>query len=211
MKKRKLFITFEGGEGSGKSTQIRRLVRRLEKEKYAVIATREPGGTPIGEKIRKITHNPRNTEMAGITEAYLMAAARAQHVHEVIKPALKDKRIIVSDRFLDSSLVYQGAGRGLTIEAIYELNQMAVDGIMPDLTIYLDITPMHGRKRKEAAGKLDRMDQQKDDFYIKIYRGYRKIIQKAGERYCVLDAESGADELAESIWEKVSILLAKNK
>jgi len=204
MKKRKLFVTFEGGEGSGKTTQIRRLAKRLEKEKYAHVVTREPGGTSIGEKIRKITHNPDNAELCDIAEAYLMVAARAQHVHEVIKPALKAKKIVICDRFLDSTLAYQGIGRGLGVEQMEELNKLAVDKLEPDVTVYLDITPKQGIKRKlESRGKPDRLDQQKDDFYIKIYRGYRKLIQKSSGRFFVLDAESELNVLEEKIWNAV--------
>ncbi len=212
MKKQRLFITFEGGEGSGKTTQIKRLAKRLETAGFDFIVTREPGGTDIGEKIRKITHDPDNGEMTGLTEAYLMAAARAQHVAEVIKPALKEKQIVVSDRFVDSSSVYQGYGRNLTPELVETLNELAVDGMIPDITIYLDITPQQGMKRKkDAKGKMDRLDQQKDEFYVRIYRGYRKLIQKDSKRFLVIDAENEPEALEEKIWDAVSEKLGIKK
>lgn len=203
MKKQSFFISFEGLEGSGKSTQIAKLVKKLKTQGYEVVATREPGGTPIGEKIRKITHDKNNSELTAKTEAYLMSAARAQHVEEVIKPALKQKKIVICDRFLDSSLAYQGYGRKLGVETIEELNRLAVDDLMPDLTVYLDITPEEGTKRRNGTNKLDRLDLQSKEFYSRVYAGYRQLLQKNRGRFLVLDAEDTPENIATLIWEEV--------
>lgn len=205
MKNRGFFITFEGLEGSGKTTQIKLLVKKLQKAGHHVVATREPGGTEIGEKIRKITHDHRHDHLSSIAEAYLMAAARAQHVVEVIKPALKErKNVVISDRFLDSSLAYQGVGRGLGIEEVITLNELAVDGISPDLTIYLDIPPQTGLQRKKKNGdRLDRLDSQSEEFYSRVYRGYRTLMSKYPTRVVAIDAEGDIGEIAEIVWGEV--------
>ncbi len=204
MKNRGFFITFEGLEGSGKTTQIKLLVKKLQKAGYHVVATREPGGTEIGEKIRKITHDHRHDHLSSTAEAYLMAAARAQHVVEVIKPALNEGKTVISDRFLDSSLAYQGVGRKLGMDEIVTLNEPAVDGIEPDMTIYLDIPPQTGLQRKKKNGdRLDRLDSQSEEFYSRVYRGYRTLMSKYPTRVIAIDAEGDIGEIAQEVWKEV--------
>ena len=193
------FITFEGLEGSGKSTQIELLAQKLLQLNYPVVTTREPGGTAIGEAIRAITHNPKNKELTPVAEAYLMAASRAQHVETVIKPALSKGKIVLCDRFLDSSLAYQGAGRKLGIEEILLLNHLAVEDILPDLTIYLAIDPDSGQSRRSKTQKVDRLDLQPRDFYQRVHQGYEKIIAKKPARFLVIDAQSDSATIAKEI------------
>src|SRR3989344_2241785 len=144
MKQGGLFITFEGLEGSGKSTQIGYLASKLKELNYNLKATREPGGTRIGELIRQITHNKDNVDLTSVAESYLMAASRAQHVREIIRPALEQGYIVLCDRFLDSSLAYQGYGRNLGEDEIYTLNKMAIGDVYPDLTVFLNVAPEIG-------------------------------------------------------------------
>ena len=139
-----MFISLEGGEGSGKSTAIKTIVPRLEKLGYEVVLTREPGGTPIAEEIRNVILDKKNTNMDPMAEALLYAASRRQHIQEKILPALRLGKIVISDRFIDSSLAYQGGARGLGIEKIYELNQYATDGLLPDLAIFFELKPEDG-------------------------------------------------------------------
>src|SRR3989338_11285533 len=144
MKKKNLFIVFEGLEGSGKSTQAGLLASRLLEEGFDIKATREPGGTRIGELIRQITHSKDNLDLTAVAESYLMAASRAQHVREIIRPALEAGKIVICDRFIDSSLAYQGFGRELGEETIEQLNNLAIDGLWPDITFFLDISTNEG-------------------------------------------------------------------
>src|SRR3989337_4603595 len=154
MKKKNLFIVFEGLEGSGKSTQAGLLASRLLEEGFDIKATREPGGTRIGELIRQITHNKDNVDLTSVTESYLMAASRAQHVRDIIRPALEQGMVVLCDRFLDSSLAYQGYGRGLGEDEITVINKLAIDDVFPDLTIFLDVAPELGFQRRDGSGKI---------------------------------------------------------
>lgn len=207
--KRGFFITFEGGEGSGKSIQVEILTSHLREKGYPVIVTREPGGTRIGEQIRAITHNTENVDMEATTEAYLMAAARAQHVAQVIEPALEAGKIVVCDRFVDSSIVYQGYGRKLGAEAIARLNDMAVNGAVPDLTILLNVSPTIGLKRRAKSLKArDRLDLQQKEFYDRIYQGYLDLAKRERKRYVVIDANRPIVEVATDIWDVVGKDLA---
>ncbi len=205
------FITFEGLEGSGKSTQAGLLTGRLKEEGYQIVATREPGGTRIGEKIREITHGRENIDLTAISEAYLMAASRAQHVREIIKPALNSGKIVISDRYIDSSLAYQGYGRNLGEETIWQLNQLAIKDVIPDLTVFLDVTPEEGSSRRNHTDKIDRLDLQQKDFYERVYKGYKKLAEKYKERYFVVDSSRPIEEVAEKIWEKVKEILVQSK
>ena len=193
------FITFEGLEGSGKSTQIELLAQKLLQQNYPVVTTREPGGTAIGETIRAITHNPNNMELTPVAEAYLMAASRAQHVEMVIKPALSKGKIVLCDRFLDSSLAYQGAGRKLGIEEILLLNHLAMMNVLPALTIYLAIDPDSGQSRRSNTQKVDRLDLQSRDFYQRVHQGYEEIIAKTPARFLVIDAQKDSSTIAKEI------------
>ena len=198
---RGFFITFEGGDGSGKSTQISILKESLIEKGYDVILTREPGGTDISEKIRELILDPENGEMEDITEAYLYAAARAQLVRQLIKPALEEGKVVICDRFVDSSIAYQGFGRGLG-DAVGVINTYAVDDCMPDLTILLKLDPERGSSRI-AGREHDRIEQASDEFHRKVYEGYLELEKNYPERIFGVDASGTIEEIAEEIKRRV--------
>jgi dTMP kinase len=203
--KRGLFIVFEGGEGAGKSVQVKLLADRLRDAGKKVVVTREPGGTRIGEQIRAITHDTENVDLDPVAEAYLMAASRAQHVRETISPALEDGKIVISDRFVDSSIAYQGYGRNLGAKEIGALNEMAVNGAKPDLVILLDAPPAVGLARLDKEGKeKDRLDMQQKDFYDRVHTGYLALAKNNPSRYVVVDATKSIQEVASTIWNEVT-------
>lgn len=205
-----LFITFEGGEGAGKTTQADILVKRLQKEGYQVVTYREPGGTHISEQIRQITHNPENTDMVSATETYLMAASRAQLVAEHIKPDVERGVIIVCDRFLDSSLAYQGYGRGLGEDMVYRLNELAISQTLPDVTFLLNVPVAIGLARRNESVKVkDRLDKEKAEFYEKVYQGYLALAKKFENRYVVIDATKSVPDVANDIWTAIKEKLPK--
>ncbi|PWU67856.1 MULTISPECIES: dTMP kinase [Gracilibacillus] len=187
-----LFITFEGGEGAGKTTVLNRLAQRLEKENYQVVTTREPGGIPIAEKIRGIILDRSHTMMDARTEALLYAAARRQHLVEVVIPALEKNQIVLCDRFIDSSLAYQGVGRGLGMEEVYQINQFAIDGRMPDLTLFFDISPRDGLARIDhnKDREKNRLDVEALSFHQQVYDAYQQLIEKFPQRIKKIDANS---------------------
>ena len=193
-----MFITFEGADGSGKTTQFRLFAKFLEEKGYIVLTTREPGGTQISEKIRDIILDPANMEMSDMTEALLFAASRAQHVSQLIKPAVAEGTIVLCDRFMDSSIAYQGYARGLG-DCVRVINEYAVQGMQPDLTFFLDLSPEDGRKRNIAAGKADRMEKQDIAFHDKVYEGYKQLAQIYSQRYVVIDASGTKEEVQERI------------
>ncbi len=203
------FITFEGVEGSGKSTQVGLLASRMKEEKLDIVVTREPGGTRIGELIRNITHGRENVDLTGVAEAYLMSSARAQLVREIIKPALTGGKIVMADRCIDSSLADQGYGRELGEETIEQLNKLAIENVMPHLTIFLDVTPEVGFARRNGTEKIDRLDLQQKDFYNRVYNGYKKLAEKYKERYFVVDSSKSITEVEEKIWERVIKIIRK--
>ena len=207
MKKKNLFIVFEGLEGSGKSTQAGLLASRLLEEGFDIKATREPGGTRIGELIRQITHSKDNVDLTAVAESCLMAASRAQHVREIIRPALDSGKIVISDRFVDSSLAYQGYGRELGEGKITALNKMAVGEVIPDIVIFLDVLPEIGFKRRNGTSKIDRLDLQQNDFYLRVYEGYIKLAGKNKDKYFVVDSSKSIEEVSRVIWQKVKSLL----
>lgn len=177
------FITFEGGEGVGKSTQLRLLKEYMESTNQSAVFTREPGGNAISEQIRDIILNPDNTDMNGMCEALLYAAARAQVVVQVIKPALEAGQLVICDRFIDSSAAYQGNARGLGVENVLEINRHAIQGCMPDLTVFIDLPPDKSFRSKAKSAQLsDRLEHESDEFYEKVYEGYQKMIALAGGR-----------------------------
>ena len=204
-----MFITFEGGEGSGKSTAIERLGERLSSLGKRVLITREPGGTPISEEIRSIILDRKNTGMDPWTEALLYAASRRQHVKEKIEPALKEGTIVISDRYVDSSLAYQGGARGLGIEKVLALNQFALDGVMPDLTIFFDLAPETGlgRIRKNQEREVNRLDLERISFHEKVREAFLVLKEMFPERIKVIDANLSPDKVFEEIWNLVSLLL----
>lgn len=210
--KRGFFITFEGGEGAGKSIQVEILASHLHEEGYPVKVTREPGGTRIGEQIRSITHNSENVDLEATTEAYLMAAARAQHVEQVIFPSLEAGHIVVSDRYVDSSIAYQGYGRKLGPEKIAGLNDLAVNGAIPDLTILLDVSVERGHRRRNKSLKpKDRLDLQQKEFYERVHNGYLTLAKKNKGRYVVINAERPIEDVAQEVWKVVKEALEKHK
>lgn len=203
-----LFITFEGLEGSGKSTQVGLLASKLREDGKDIVVTREPGGTRIGEQIRDITHNKDNVDLTAVAEAYLMAASRSQHVRQIIRPALAAGKIVICDRYIDSSLAYQGYGRELGVEAIEQLNNEAIDNCMPDLTIFLDVPPEVGIGRRNGSEKIDRLDLQQKDFYQRVYQGYKNLAEKYKERFVVIDSRDSIEHVSDCIKEKVLHLIS---
>ena len=201
------FITFEGGDGSGKSTQISLLRDWLLQAGYDVILTREPGGTQISEKIRELILDPDNKEMADMTEALLYAAARAQLVSQLIKPALEEGKVVICDRFVDSSIAYQAYGRGLG-DAVGVINTYAVDGCMPNLTILLRLDPEKGSSRI-ADREHDRIEQAPDTFHRKVYEGYLELEKNYPERIFGIDATGTIDEIAEEIRNRVRAVISR--
>lgn len=171
--KRGLFITTEGTDGSGKTTQIKLIESYLKGKGFEVVVTREPGGTSIGEKIRSIILDTENSDMAYITEMMLYASARAQLVNELIKPSLSEGKVVICDRFIDSSYVYQGFGRNIDIELIERVNRIALDGIMPDVTLFFDIDPEVALERRIQSTGADRIEREAMDFHRKVYNGYK--------------------------------------
>ena len=207
---RGFFITFEGLEGAGKSIQVEILTSHLSERGYPIVVTREPGGTRIGEQIRAITHNTENVDLTATTEAYLMAAARAQHVNQIIEPGLAAGKIIICDRFVDSSIAYQGYGRKLGPDVIARLNEVAVNGAKPDLTFYLDIPVELGLNRRKKSNKVnDRLDLQQKEFYNRVHEGYAEIVKKNQKRYVIIDATQTIVDSASQIWKIVEQKLQK--
>ena len=195
---RGLFISFEGTDGSGKSTQYRLFADFLRQQGCEVVTTREPGGTPISEKIRSIILDPDNTEMDDMTEALLFAAGRAQHVAQLIRPSVEEGKIVLCDRFMDSSIAYQGYARGLG-DCVRIINEYAVAGMQPDLTFLLDLPPQAGRQRNVKAGKADRLEKQAMEFHNKVYEGYKKLAEIYSDRFIVIDASGSIEEVQEEI------------
>lgn len=196
---RGIFITMEGPDGSGKSTQIELLRGYLEEKGYDVIITREPGGTVISEAIREIILNKDFTEMSSMTELMLYASARAQLVSEVIGPAIDSGKAVISDRFVDSSVVYQGIARGLGVDTVYEVNSYAIQGYMPDITFLLDLSAEEGVRRKKDQKELDRMEQESLDFHRKVVEGYRTLAEKSPDRIVRIDATLPIEEIYDTI------------
>ncbi len=171
-----MFITFEGPDGSGKSTIIQKVYDYLIENDYEVIKTREPGGSPIAEKIRDLILDTENTKMGYRTEALLYAASRAQHVEETILPALNENKIVLCDRFLISSLAYQGVGRDLGIENVRKINEFAINGVFPDFVLFFDVDPITTLKRKSSLDTADRLEKEGNNFHERVYNGYKQIL-----------------------------------
>lgn len=204
-----LFITMEGTDGAGKTTQIKLLEEYLIHKGYKVVCTREPGGTPISEKIREIIIDKNNTEMTDMTEALLYAAARAQHVDEVILPALKEGGIVISDRFVDSSVVYQGFARSIGERLIKNINKYAVGDLEPDITFFLKLKPEDGLARKRNQAELDRLEAEKFSFHQRVYDGYVRLSKRCKSRIQVVDALKPIEEIHNVIVSGVDSLLEK--
>jgi len=190
-----MFVTFEGLDGSGKTTQVELLAARLRSEGREVVATREPGGTELGEEIRRLVLH--GGDVAPWAEAALYAASRAQHVEEVIRPALERGAVVLCDRYVDSSVAYQGVGRGLGLDRVLELNLAAIGGLMPDRTILLRLEPgaIHDRLR----GVPDRLERAGDDFHGRVAAAYEELAERYPDRIVVVDASRPRDDIADAI------------
>lgn len=199
------FIVFEGSDGSGKTTVLNEVRKYLDKKGVDYLMTREPGGTKIGEKIREILIDNNNGEMDDRTEALLFAAARSQSVEEILKPAIKEKELVISDRYVLSSLAYQGYARELGIDNIRQINEFATEQLAPDFTFFLDVDPITVIKRKRGVVEADRFEEEKDNFHQRVYDGYKKIIDY--HKCIIIDASRTVDEVVKSTLEKLEHIL----
>lgn len=198
-----MFITLEGPDGSGKSTQAALLVTFLQEQGYEVTHTREPGGTAIGDQVREVVHSFKNTEMDPHTEVLLYVASRAQLVAQVIRPALEKGKLVVCDRYADSTLAYQGYGHGLDLTALHALLNFATGGLVPDLTLYFEISAEEGlkRRKKDAAGGGDwnRLDAYPVEFHQRVRDGYAALIRSAPNRWAVIDAAQSVEYVHQQV------------
>ncbi len=202
-----LFITFEGGDGAGKTTQLEKLAAWLRDRGHSVLVTREPGGTDVGNELRNIILH-RKGFLAPRAEALLYAADRAHHIHTVVRPALERGEIVVQDRYFDSSVAYQGAGRVLSEEEVRDLSLWATEGLIPDLTVVLDVPAEIARARRESTRDVyDRLEAESDDFHERVRRAYRRLADAEPNRFLVLDGQAPAEELHQRILNTVTSLL----
>lgn len=204
-----IFIAFEGPDGSGKSTIIREIVKYFKDRNIDVIETREPGGTVVGEAIRKILLDNRNKNMFPETEALLFAAARGQHVKEKIIPAIESGKVVLCDRFLLSSLVYQGIGRGLGVEEVRIINDFAIKGVRPDLTLFFHVEPETTLSRKTKGKKGDRLESEGMDFHKIVYNGYLNILENSCEDVVVIDATKSKKEVLDQSIDSIEMFLKR--
>ena len=206
-----MFITLEGPEGSGKTTAVETAVRRLTEMGYQIVRTREPGGTPISEQIRGVILDKANTAMDARTEALLYAAARRQHLVEKVWPAIKEGKIVICDRYLDSSLAYQGGARGLGVENILNINLFATENTWPDLTLLFDLDPKIGLERisKNASREVNRLDLEKIDFHNKVRNTFLELAKRYPERFIIIDASKSQEEVAEATLNAILSRLCK--
>ncbi|MBT2692172.1 dTMP kinase [Bacillus sp. ISL-55] len=207
--KKGIFITIEGPDGSGKTTILQMLAENLEKEGHAVVATREPGGIEIAEQIRKVILDPENTAMDPRTEALLYAAARRQHLAEKVNPALNAGKVVLCDRFVDSSLAYQGHARGLGIDEVYSINEFAIENMMPTMTLYFDVAPEIGLERinKNKGREVNRLDMEKLEFHQKVREGYMIIAERFPDRIAKIDASKELEAVYKQAESKIKELL----
>lgn len=205
-----MFITFEGPDGSGKTTQARMLVEYLQARGLPVIYTREPGGTEISEQIRKVILSTHNLAMQNETEVLLFSAARAQIVAELIRPALAAGKIVVCDRYSDSTLAYQGYGLGLDLEALRAITQFATRGLVPDLTFYIDVPVQVGLERRHQ-GETNRLDQKNVEYHTRVRNGYLELAQAEPERFVVIDGTQPIDQVQTEIRARMSEELKRRK
>ena len=198
-----MFITIEGPEGSGKTTAVDTAVKELEKMGYQIVRTREPGGTPIAEQIRNVILDKNNVAMDQRTEALLYAASRRQHLVEKVWPALKEGKIVICDRYLDSSLAYQGGARGLGVDNILQVNNFATEGTFPDLTLLFDIDPKLGLARiaANANREVNRLDLEKIEFHNKVRNTFLELAKRYPERFVIIDASQSREEVAKKTLE----------
>ena len=206
-----MFITLEGPEGSGKTTAVEAAVKKLQDMGYEVVRTREPGGTPISEQIRNVILDKANTAMDARTEALLYAASRRQHLVEKVWPALKEGKIVICDRYLDSSLAYQGGARGLGIENILNINLFATENTWPDLTLLFDIKPEIGLARiaSNSNREVNRLDLEKLDFHNKVRNTFLELAKRYPDRYVIIDASQDREHVAEATYAAIKSRLCK--
>ena len=206
-----MFITLEGPEGSGKTTAVEAAVKALEAQGYQIVRTREPGGTPIAEQIRNVILDKANTSMDPRTEALLYAASRRQHLVEKVWPALKEGKIVICDRYLDSSLAYQGGARGLGVDNILNINLFATENTWPDLTLLFDIKPEIGLQRiaSNANREVNRLDLEKIEFHNKVRETFLQLAERYPERYVVIDASLDRESVAKATLEAITSRLCK--
>jgi dTMP kinase len=207
-----MFVTFEGSEGSGKSTQIELLAESLRGQDHAVVTTREPGGTSIGEQVRDCLHDIENTRMTAAAEVLLYSASRSQLVKEVIMPALAQGQIVLSDRYADSTLAYQGYGRQLDSETLIRITNFATGGLIPDMTIFLDVDVKAGLARRTVGqAEINRMDLQEIEFYERVRMGYLTLATQGPERWIIIDANRPVDEIQADIRSHMEERLAQSQ
>ncbi|MFZ0075380.1 MAG: dTMP kinase [Exiguobacterium undae] len=205
------FITVEGPDGAGKTTQLQLLADHLKAEGYEIVMTREPGGTRIGNEIRSLILNPDFKEMDEMTEILLYAASRAQHVNELIRPALAAGKIVLCDRFIDASIAYQGYGLGYSIEQVQEINRQATNGLTPDRTYLFDLTVADSKRRMVERGALDRIEQRDDGFRQRVYEGFLTLAEQKPERIQLVDANHSIDDLQQILRQDVLTYLEKRE
>jgi len=204
-----LFITFEGGDGCGKSTQSRLLYNRLNKLAVPAVLTREPGGTALGDRVRRLLKRNWNKPVSSTVELLLFNACRAQLVDTVIRPALNDGTIVICDRFADSTVAYQGYGRGLDMTLIKDNNQLATGGLKPDLTILLDMPVEQGLSRKTNS-ENDRFESETVQFHCKVREGFLRLANDNPERWLVIDARQSKEAIRETIWHRVTASISRS-
>ena len=204
----KAFITIEGNDGSGKSTVIEGLKKVFKERGIDTVFTREPGGSMIAEKIRQIILDPVNTAMDDKTEALLYAASRRQHLTETVIPALEQDKLVICDRFIDSSLAYQGHARGIGIEEVYNMNMFATSGMLPDLTLYILVSPEVGLSRKTHQKELDRLELEANSFHETVYQGYLKIAKMFPKRVVLINGEASKEEVLKQTLEVIDKYLS---
>jgi dTMP kinase len=204
---RGLFITVEGTDGSGKTTQIRNMMEHLTSMGCSVILTREPGGTRISESIRSIILDPAYTEMHDITELLLYSAARAQLVEQVIRPSIAECKTVICDRYVDSFFAYQGYGRRLDADMLRKVTDIAINGMMPDITFFFDLDPEIGLKRRMSATDSDRMENEMIEFHRRVYNGYKELAVKFPDRIKTIDAARPADEVWKDVRRQLDVIL----
>ena len=206
-----MFITLEGPEGSGKTTAVESAVKKLEEMGYQIVRTREPGGTPISEEIRNVILDKKNTSMDSRTEALLYAASRRQHLVEKVWPALKEGKIVICDRYLDSSLAYQGGARGLGIDEVLNINLFATENTWPDLTLLFDIKPEEGLKRiaANANREVNRLDLEKIEFHQKVRESFLNLAKRFPDRFVIIDASKSREEVAKDTLDALLSRLCK--
>ena len=203
------FISIEGPDGSGKSTQIENIKKYFEERKIDTVFTREPGGTAIGERIREIILDNNCKEMSYMTEAMLYAASRAQHVEQIIRPALASGKVVICDRFVDSSIAYQGFGRKL-VEQVKVINDFAVDGCMPNITFLFELDPRIGKHRINQSSQ-DRLESEKDSFHLDVYNGYLKLKEMYPDRIIGIDASQSIESIRNQIYAKLDSVVKELK